>query len=165
MRMTTILVLSLTLLLAPAAGGKTRHKRIIDEEDLEQRAGAHIERSPIVEVHLVTGEIASGAGASVTRSAIELFGDAAKTRSTRLIPIHDIHWIHYLRRYPSDSIVGGVLGAIGGLLIGGTAGYALGSAGHDRAAAVALGTAPLAGAALGVLRSKEKHWEKITVRH
>jgi outer membrane lipoprotein SlyB len=160
MRMTTILVLSLTLL-----GAETRHKRIVDEADIKQRVGAHIERSPAVEVHLISAEIVTGSGATVTPNAMELFGDAAKTRSTRLIPVHDIHQIHYLRRYRSDSVLGGVLGATAGILIGGTAAYAIGSGGHDRAAAVALGTAPLAGAVVGVRRSREKQWTKITVRH
>ena len=164
MRLTTVAILS-ALSVAPAAICETRHKRSIDERHVQRSAGAEIGRSSAVEVHLLKGEIATGAGATVTETDIELFTDAAKTRSTRLVPIREIHQIHYLRRYRSESVVRGVLGALAGVLVAATAAYALGSAGHDRAGAIVLGTAPVAGAALALRRSAEKQWEKITIRH
>ena len=153
-----------TILLCGTPDDRNTKAQIVKPGEIKARIGKRLSTSRNVEVLLRTKEVVAGAGVIVGPDSLELFSDIAKQRSIRVIDVRLIDELHFARRSRADRTLGGVLGALGGLVLGGLLAFGLGSAGYDEAALAALVVTPAAGAVAGVKLAGREGWERVVIR-
>lgn len=90
------------------------HTRVIASSRLKVEIGKHLERSRVIEIRLLTGEVIAGAGVVFRNGVMDVFADTSKKHLMRVVPLSNLQEVSYTRGSRSDAIIGGTLGTLGG---------------------------------------------------